>query len=87
MSKEKAAALAALSEVDMAVYKAKRNQRQTWHALPHDEWAAFCTKMADWFKKDATDEWDKFVEANNARKAASDEAALLRVVKMRTRRA
>ena len=81
MSREKAAAIAALSNVDFAVYRSQRNQRSYWQKLPHDEWAEFCTKMADWFKKDATDEWDKFVVANNARKAANDEAALLAKVK------
>ncbi len=69
MSKEKSAALAALSEVDYAVYRAKRNQQPSWRNLPHGEWVEFCGKMGDWFKNGAADEWDKHVVANKARKA------------------
>lgn len=78
MSREKAAALMALSEVDMAVYKTKRNQRSYWQTLSHDEWVEFCGKMAAWFSVEAADEWDEYVIANNARKAASDKTALER---------
>ncbi|KKN79582.1 hypothetical protein LCGC14_0337860 [marine sediment metagenome] len=78
MSREKAAALMALSDVDMAVYRSKRNQRPYWQRLSRDEWVEFCEKMAMWFSKEAPDEWDNYVIANNARKAASDKAALER---------
>ncbi len=79
MSREKAAALMALSNVDMAVYRSKRNQRSYWQHLTHDEWTKFCQKMGDWFSTQAADEWDNFVIANNARKAASDKAAFERI--------
>ena len=78
MSREKAAALMALSDVDMAVYRSKRNQRPYWQRLSRDEWVEFCKKMGKWFSKEAADEWDNYVIANNARKAASDKAALAR---------
>ncbi|KKL92826.1 hypothetical protein LCGC14_1880820 [marine sediment metagenome] len=78
MSREKAAALMALSDVDAAVYRSKRNQRSYWQRLDHDEWVEFCKKMGDWFSDEAPDEWDNYVIANNARKAASDKAALER---------
>ena len=81
MSKDKAKALAALSEVDYAVYRAKRNQTPNWRNLDHDGWVEFCRKMADWFKNGAADEWDKHVVANKARKAKSDEEALMRKIK------
>ena len=76
MSREKAAALMALSDVDMAVYRSKRNQRSYWQRLSHDEWVEFCEKMGEWFSNEADDEWDNYVIANNKRKAASDKAAL-----------
>ena len=78
LAREKAAALMALSAVDMGVYRSKRNQRLYWQRLSHDDWAEFCQKMGGWFAKEATDEWDKFVIANKARKLASDKAALER---------
>jgi len=78
MSRAKAAALMALSDVDMAVYKTKRNQRSYWQSLSHDDWVEFCEKMGTWFSNDAPDEWDNYVIVNNARKAASDAAALER---------
>lgn len=81
MSREKAAAIAALSPSDKAVYISKRNQRSYWQRLSHEEWIEFCKKMGDWFTKSAPDEWDKYIIANNERKAKSDEAALLRAVK------
>ena len=76
MSKEKALALMQMTAVEKGVYLSRRNQRTFWQNLSHDEWAEFCTVMADWFKNDATDEWDDYVISNNERKAASDLAAL-----------
>jgi len=79
MSKEKAAAIAALSPPDRAAYQVKRNIRAIWRRLDRDEWAAFCHIMATWFDVDAPDEFDEQLAANQARKAASDKAALERV--------
>ncbi len=81
MSRQKAAKIASLSDVDFAIYRSQRNQRSYWQKLPHDEWAKFCEKMAEWFKNDAVDEWDKFVISNNARKLKSDEEALMKKIK------
>ena len=81
MSKGKSAALAALSEVDYAVYRAKRNHQPNWRNMAHEQWVDFCKKMGDWFKESAADEWDKHVVANKARKDASDEAALMKKIK------
>jgi len=78
MSKEKAAAIAALAPPEFAAYKSKRNQRSFWQTLSHKEWAAFCKIMGKWFTSEATDEWDKYVKANNERKAKSDIQALAR---------
>ncbi len=77
MSKEKAIAIMLLSPTDRSVYLSKRNQRSYWQDLKHDEWVEFCKAMADWFKKDAANEWDDYVASNDDRKAASDKAALL----------
>ena len=78
MSKEKAAAIAAMSPSAFAVYKSKRNQRSHWQNLDHKEWAAFCKIMGKWFTEEATDEWDKFIIKNAERKAKSDIEALAR---------
>ncbi len=78
MSKEKVAKLISLSVKDKAIYMSKRNHRSYWQQLSHKEWVAFCKEMGDWFSKDAPDEWDKYVKANNARKAKSDEDAVVR---------
>ncbi len=78
MSREKVAALAAMSPPELAAYKAKRNQRSYWQSLDHKEWATFCKIMGKWFTESATDEWDKFVKANALRKAKSDIEALAR---------
>ena len=86
MSKEKARALNALSEVDYAVYRAKRNQVPNWRNLGHDGWADYCTKMGDWFKNGASDEFDKTVAANKARKEKSDEAALMAKIKAKMKK-
>jgi len=76
MSRAKVAEIAAMSPADFAVYRSKRNQRSFWQTLTHKEWVAFCKKMGAWFTKEAADEWDDFVAANNKRKAKSDAAAL-----------
>jgi hypothetical protein len=76
MSREKAARLAALSEKDMAIYKSKRNQRSYWQRLSHEDWVAFCNAMGEWFLRQAPDEWDNYIIANNKRKAESDKRAL-----------
>ena len=86
MSKEKAAKIASLSPVDKAVYLSKRNQRSYWQKLSHKEWLDFCNVMATWFEDVAPDEWDEYVEANNARKAKSDEEALVKAVKERSKK-
>jgi len=78
MSKAKAAGILALSPTDFAIWRSKRNQRSYWQKLSHAEWVEFCQKMGDWFINSASDEWDDFIIANNARKAASDKAALER---------
>lgn len=78
MSKEKAAALAALSPTDLAVYTATRNLRGHWQRLTHKDWASFCKKMGKWLTESATDEWDAYTKANNERKAKSDIEALAR---------
>ncbi len=75
MSREKAAALMSLSVVDMSVYRSKRNQRSYWQRLTHGDWVEFCQKMGEWFTNEAANEWDKYVVANNARKAADAIAA------------
>jgi len=72
MSRAKVAALLALSPVDMAVWKTKRNQQSYWRHFQHSEWLEFCQKMAGWFAKDAPDEWDTYTAWNKARKLASD---------------
>ena len=74
MSKEKAAALLLMSDVEKAVWRSKRNQRSYWQRLPHHEWMEFCTIMSRWFGGDAVDELDNIVEANRVRDAASDAA-------------
>ena len=72
MSREKAASILALSDVDRAVYVSKRNQRSYWQRLSHSEWVDFCAAMGQWLTQEAPNEWDDFVIANKARKAASD---------------
>ncbi len=76
MSKEKAAKIASLSDKDFALYKSKRNHRSYWQRLSHKDWVAFCKEMAEWFKKDAPDEWNNYVVANKVRKVESDRIAL-----------
>ncbi len=78
MSRDKAAELMSSSNVDMAVYRSKRNQRAYWQRLTHEEWVEFCNTMGEWFNVSAQDEWDDYVKANNERKAKSDADALLR---------
>ena len=78
MSREKAARLMAMSDVEAAVYRSKRNQRAYWQRLSHEEWVEFCKAMSHWFRREAPNEWDNYVAANNERKTASDEAALKR---------
>ncbi len=78
MSREKMAKLMALSETEMAVYRSKRNQRVCWQRLSHEDWVEFCKEMAGWFDREAPNEWDDYVKANNARKAKSDAEALKR---------
>ena len=76
MSKAKAVAIMQMNPVEKSVWLSQRNQRSHWQHLDHGEWVKFCKIMAEWFKKDAADEWDKYVISNNERKAASDLAAL-----------
>lgn len=76
MSKQKAARLMSMSELEAAIYRSRRNQRPYWQHLSHEEWVTFCQRMASWFTKQAPDEWDKYVINNNARKAESDRKAL-----------
>ncbi len=71
MSKEKALDLMQMTIVEKSVYLSKRNQRSYWQNLSHNEWTEFCQSMANWFKKDAPDEWDDYVVANDERKKAS----------------
>lgn len=78
MSKNKQGIIDSMSHIDFAIYKAQRNQRPTWQKLSHDEWVEFCNKMSEWFSKDAADEWDNYVIANKARKAKSDEEAVIK---------
>ena len=72
MSREKVSRLMSMSDVDMAVYRSKRNQRSFWQRLNHNQWVEFCNKMAGWFKEHAHDEWDQVVALNNSRKLGSD---------------
>ena len=78
MSKEKVAALAAMSPTDFAVYTAKRNLRGYWQRLEHKDWASFCKKMGKWLTESGPDEWDAFIISNAERKAKSDIEALAR---------
>lgn len=83
MSREKAAALAAMSAKEKAVYRAKRDARVFWRTLSPDDWRGFCKQMAEWYAKDASGEFDAIVAANAERKKASDEAAIVRDAKYR----
>jgi len=86
MSRAKAAALMAMSQVDFAVYNQKRNQASYWRRFSHEEWVEFCTKMGRWFTVSAPDEFDKYTAANMARKAESDKLALERRGPLRPKR-
>lgn len=85
MSRAKVAVLMAMSDVDLAVWKTKRNQQSYWQNFSHVNWVEFCEKMGKWFREDAPDEWDKYTVWNKERKAKNDEAALLRIVKERAK--
>jgi len=79
MSREKAAAIIASSEVESVLYRVKRNLRPHWRRLTHEQWVEFCAGLGEWLQSDAPDEWDERVLANDARKAKSDAEALERV--------
>lgn len=72
MSRAKVAAIMALSDVDLAIYKTKRNLQSYWRFFSHDQWGEFCEKMGKWFLKEALNEWDAVTAQNKTRKAASD---------------
>ena len=76
MINQTALSIMQMNPVEKSVWLSQRNQRSFWQNLDHGEWVKFCKVMADWFKKDAADEWDKYVIANDQRKAASDLAGL-----------
>ncbi len=85
MSRAKAAKILALEGADKHIWFVKRGLLRVWRELSRDEWLVFCTKMGNWFLKQAPDEWDKYHAANLARKAKSDKAALEKVIAARQR--